>query len=68
MPLLAVAVLVALLLLGVALGFWWQGVVLPGNRRTLSDRATWLAAEQRIEAQTRRTLQAMRQAAKQADK
>jgi uncharacterized protein HemX len=67
MPLLAVAVLAALLL-GVALGFWWQGVVLPGNRRMLSDRATRLAAEQRIEAQTRRTLQVMRQAAKQADK
>ena len=63
MPVLAVTVL-AVLLLGVALGFWWQGVVPIGNRRTVSDRATRLAAEQRIEAQTRLTLQAMRQAAK----
>lgn len=67
MSILAVAVIAALLL-GVALGLRWHGVVVLANRRALDEFVARLSAEHRIDAQTRLTLQAMRHVAKQAPK
>ncbi len=61
---LALATLAVLLLLGLLIGAVVRcQVLLPGERRRLDLVASQLAAEQRIDALTRATLQAMRTAA-----
>ncbi|MHB8448991.1 MAG: hypothetical protein ACYDAQ_00735 [Mycobacteriales bacterium] len=65
MSLLMVVALVAVLLVGLAIGAVGRGWLLtPGDRRRLEGIANQLQTEARIDALTRSALQAMRQAAR----
>ena len=61
---LTVLSLLAMLLIGLAVGLLWHGTVLVGDRRNLDRLTRLLLAELRMEARTQTTMQAMRQAAR----
>lgn len=59
---------IGVLVIGLAIGLLWRGVLLVGDRRVLDRLSSQLLAEQRMQAYSRATLHAMSDAVRHSER